>query len=83
MPQNALVGWRFAWPKWLTNAGRLSPFQAANVAYVDETVAKAIAATPKADADIDFLKVEVDILRGRLSMLEADLKRLRNEAGFA
>jgi hypothetical protein len=32
MPQNPLVGWRFAWPKWLTGS------QAVNKQYVDAMV---------------------------------------------
>jgi hypothetical protein len=69
MPQNALVGWRFSWPKWA------NPFQAVNKKYVDDAVAGA-AATPHDDARLAALEL-------RLKAVEDDLKKLREEAGFA
>jgi len=39
MPQNALLGWHFAWPKFLT--GRNAGKQAVNKDYVDQSIADA------------------------------------------
>ena len=70
MPQNALVGWKFAWPKWS------NPFSAVNKKYVDDAVAGLGVTTPKT-------KERLDTLEAKVEELERDLKRLRHEAGYA
>jgi hypothetical protein len=72
MPQNALVGWRFAWPKWLT--GSQAGKQAVNKDYVDQSIANAIGGGPPGGpgggqiAQAVYVNVRGDGMRGPLTL---------------
>lgn len=62
MPQNALVGWRFAWPKWP------NPFSAVNKKYVDDSIAAVTGGAGPA-AGARFVNVSGDEMRGPLAFV--------------
>ena len=67
MPQNALTGWHFAWPKWIT--GRNAGKQAVNKDYVDQSIANAVGGDAPGGGlpgTLRFVNVDGDAMTGAL-----------------
>lgn len=74
MPQNALLGWRFGWPRWM-DWSKAHKHTAVNKEILELAIGDALA-SPKNDSRIEALET-------RIGALERDLRKLCEDAGFA